>query len=136
MLGGVILPVGYPTDWTPRGDAEGLARAYAEADAAERVALVARGDGMPATWNGTAFDVDYFFNLVTLLMYALLMYRSLHPGYGALRPGRGRLIAVPSNFGTVGLVYALASLVPWAVFAVLVARRLPRLAAAARLSLV
>ena len=31
-------------------------------------------------------------------------------------------MAVPSNFGTVGLVFALASLVPWAVFAVLVAK--------------
>jgi hypothetical protein len=41
------------------------------------------------------------------------------------------LMAVPSNFGTVGLLFALASLVPWAVFALLVARRLFGLAAAA-----
>ena len=40
-------------------------------------------------------------------------------------------MAVPSNFGTVGLVFALASLIPWAVFAVLVARRLLNLAAEA-----
>ena len=38
------------------------------------------------------------------------------------------LMVVPSNFGTVGLVFALASLLPWSVFAVLVWRRLLRLA--------
>lgn len=47
-----------------------LARAYGEAEATERVALVATGDGMLATWMGTAFDIYYFFNLVTLLILA------------------------------------------------------------------
>ena len=37
-----------------------LAHAYAEADAATRIALLATGDGMLATWAGTAFDVYYF----------------------------------------------------------------------------
>ena len=40
------------------------------------MALVATGDGMLATWMGTAFDIYYFFNLVTLLVFAVLMYRS------------------------------------------------------------
>jgi len=40
-------------------------------------------------------------------------------------------MAVQSNFGTVGLIFALASLLPWAVFAVFVARGLFALAAAA-----
>ncbi|WP_447925883.1 hypothetical protein [Georgenia muralis] len=40
-----------------------LARAYGEAGPAEQVALVATGDGMLATWMGTAFDIYYFFNL-------------------------------------------------------------------------
>lgn len=53
-----------------------LAQAYADADAATRVALLATGDGMTATWAGTAFDVYYFFNLVTLLVFAILMLRS------------------------------------------------------------
>jgi Flp pilus assembly protein TadB len=34
------------------------------------------------------------------------------------------LMAVPSNVGAVGLAFALASLLPWSVFAVLTARRL------------
>jgi hypothetical protein len=38
------------------------------------------------------------------------------------------LMAVPSNLGPVGMVFALASLLPWAIFAVLVAHRLFALA--------
>jgi len=36
----------------------------------------------------------------------------------------GVLMIVPSTAGTLGLIFSLASLVPWAMFAVLVARRL------------
>lgn len=111
-----------------------LARAYGEADAVERVALVATGDGMLATWMGTAFDVYYFFNLATLLILALLMYRSTVFTRATALWGlvAAVLMAVPSNFGTVGLVFAMASLLPWAVFAVLVARRLRHMAAESR----
>jgi hypothetical protein len=87
---------------------------------------------MLATWTGTAFEVYYIFNLVTLLVMAVLMYRSQVFGRPTAVWGlvAAALTAVPSNFGAVGLVFALASLVPWAVFALLVARRLFTLAAA------
>ncbi|WP_123915229.1 hypothetical protein [Georgenia muralis] len=60
----------------------------------------------------------------------MLMYRSSVFGRPTAVWGlvAASLMAVPSNFGTVGLVFAMASLVPWAVFAVLVARRLLELA--------
>lgn len=108
-----------------------LARAHSQSDAIEQVALVAAGDGMLATWMGTAFDIYYFFNLATLLILAVLMYRTTVFTRATAVWGlvAAALMAVPSNFGTVGLVFAMASLIPWAVFAVLVARRLLRLAA-------
>jgi hypothetical protein len=111
-----------------------LAHDYAEAGQAERAALLAVGDGMLATWTGTAFDIYYFFNLVTLLVLAVLMYRSsvftrTTAVWGLVA---AVLMAVPSNFGTVGLVFALASLLPWAVFAVLAGTRMLRIAAAAQ----
>jgi hypothetical protein len=107
-----------------------LARAYAEADAAGQLALLATGEGMRATWMGTAFDIYYLFNLVTLLVLAVLMYRSevFTKATAVWGLVAATLMAVPSNFGTVGVVFAMASLVPWAVFAVLVARRLFALA--------
>ena len=98
------------------------------------MALLATGEGMLATWTGTAFDVYYIFNLVTLLVMAVLMYRSQVFSRPTAVWGlvAAALMAVPSNFGTVGLVFALASLVPWALFALLVAHRLFGLAAAPR----
>jgi Domain of unknown function (DUF4386) len=109
-----------------------LARSYAKADATEPVALLSTGEGLLATWTGRAFEVYYIFNLVTLLVMAVLMYRSQVFGRPTAVWGlvAAALMAVPSNFGAVGLVFALASLVPWAVFALLVARRLFTLAAA------
>ena len=108
-----------------------LAHAYFDAGPVEQVALIATGDGMLATWMGTAFDIYYFFNLVTLLVFAVLMYRSAVFTRATAVWGlvAAVFMAVPSNFGTVGLVFALASLFPWAVFAVLVARRLLSLTA-------
>lgn len=113
-----------------------LAWAYGEAGDVERVALVAVGDGMLATWMGTAFDIYYFFNLVTLLILAILMLRSTAFTRATAIWGltAAALMAVPSNFGAIGVVFALGSLVPWAVFAVLVARDLLHLAAESRSS--
>ncbi|MBL0888351.1 DUF4386 family protein [Myceligenerans indicum] len=110
-----------------------LARAYQDAGADERVALLATGDGMVATWIGTAFDVYYLFNLVALLVLAVLMYRSAVFGRATAWWGltAALLMAVPSSFGTLGLVFALVSLAPWSVFAVLVGRRMLGLLATA-----
>jgi hypothetical protein len=107
-----------------------LANLYGQADAVRQAALLATGDGMLATWMGTAFDVYYFFNLVTLLIFAVLMLRSavFTRATAVIGLVAALLMAVPSNFGTVGLAFALASLVPWSIFAVLVALRLFRLA--------
>jgi hypothetical protein len=107
-----------------------LAQAHSQADPIQQVALVAAGDGMLATWTGTAFDVYYVFNFVTLLILAVLVSRS--PVFTRATAVWGLtaavLMAVPSNLGTIGLGFALASLLPWSVFAVLAGTRLLRLA--------
>ena len=107
-----------------------LAQAYTDADPAERAALVATGDGMLATWAGTAYDVYYVFNCVTLVLFSVMLLRSRvfsrATAWWALVAAV--LMAVPSNVGVVGMVFAMASLVPWSVFAVLVWRRLLLLA--------
>ncbi|MEB8324530.1 hypothetical protein NGF75_00825 [Dietzia kunjamensis] len=103
-----------------------LARAYAEAGAADGAALLATGEGMLATWTGTAFDVYYVLNFAALTIFGILIYRS--PVFSRATAVWGLaaavLMAVPSNAGTVGLAFALASLLPWSVFAVLSSRRL------------
>lgn len=103
-----------------------LAHLYQGAGPVEQTAVVAVGDGMRATWMGTAFDIYYYFNRVALLLFAAVMLRSevftrTTAVWGLVA---ATLMAVPTNFGTVGLYVALASLFPWSVFAILVARRL------------
>jgi len=107
-----------------------LAHSYSAADAATRTALLAAGDGMIATWTGTAFDVYYFFTFVTLLVLAILMLRSsiFSRATAVWGLAGAALMVVPSNFGPVGLAFAIASLAPWGVFAALVGRRLLQLA--------
>ena len=107
-----------------------LAHTYAHADAATRAALLATGDGMLATWAGTAFDVYYFFNLVTLLILAILMLRSSIFGRATAVWGLvgAAFMIVPTNFGPVGLAFGIASLLPWGVFAALVGWRMLKLA--------
>ena len=112
-----------------------LARSHAKADAAEPVALLATGEGILATWTGTAFDVYYMFNLVTLLVIAVLMYRSQVFSRPTAGVGIGGCSAHGRPIKTSGQSASSsrwASLVPWAVFALLVARRLLALVAAAR----
>ncbi|MEV8222790.1 hypothetical protein AB0P16_10035 [Dietzia maris] len=103
-----------------------LARAYAEAGPAGEAALLATGEGMLATWTGTAFDVYYVLNFAALLIFGILIYRSTVFSRATAVWGLAAavLMAVPSNVGAVGLAFALASLLPWSVFAVLTARRL------------
>lgn len=107
-----------------------LAHRYAEADAATRTALVAVGDGLRATVEGTAYDVYYFLGFASLLILVVLMMRSSIFTRGTALWGLASaiLMAVPANFGTVGLLFALASLAPWSVFAILVWLRLLHLA--------
>ena len=96
----------------------------------QTAALLAAGEGMLATYVGTAFDVYYVLNGIALVMIAVVMLRSSVFSRATARVGlaAGVLMLIPSTAGAVGLAFALVSLVPWAVFAVLVARRLLRLA--------
>jgi hypothetical protein len=104
-----------------------LSNQYAAAATdAQRDAFLAAGQAMLAIYKRTAFDVYYVLNAVVLFMIAPVMLRSgvfsKATAYAGL--AAGVLMIVPSTAGTLGLIFSLASLVPWAMFAVLVARSL------------
>ena len=103
-----------------------LAHAYADADADARTALLAAGDGMLATWRGTGYDIYYYFTFAALAILAVLMLRSSIFSRATAVWGlvSAALMTVPTNFGPVGMVLAVASLAPFSVFAVLVGKRL------------
>ena len=104
-----------------------LSRQYtAVVDDLQKAALIGAGQGMLAIYKGTAFMVYYVLNAVCLLIMAVVMLRSrvFSRATGRLALVSAVLMSVPSTAGAIGMVFALASLVPWGIFLVLVARRL------------
>ena len=103
-----------------------LSSQYGAAAGADRSVLLAAGQGLLATYKGTAFDVYYVLSAIALLIFAVVMLRSRTFGRSAAYAGlaAGVLMVIPSTAGAPGMIFALASLVPWVVFCVLVALRL------------
>jgi len=91
--------------------------------------MLAVGHGLMARYKGTAFDVYYVFNAITLLMISLTMFKAKHFKKSCAIWGlaAGILMLIPSTAGTIGLIFSLASLVPWVVFSILIGRRLLQL---------
>lgn len=109
-----------------------LAGSHATADAEGRASILAAAEALVAGYTGTAFLAYYVLSAIALLLFAVAILRTRHfsaaTGWWGL--AAGVLMVVPSPFGVVGMVFALASLVPWTVFVVLLALRFRRLAAA------
>lgn len=103
-----------------------LSRQFASAASeSQRTALMGAGLASLAVYKGTAFDVYYVLNAVALLVMAWVMLRSQVFSKTTAWIGltAGILMIIPSTAGTIGLVFSLLSLVPWAVFLALVVRR-------------
>ena len=96
---------------------------------AQRAMFLGAGQVMLEIYKGTAFDVYYVLSAVALLIISAVMLRSnifskVTAYVGILM---GVLMLVPSTAGTIGLYLALISLVPTAIWLILIARRLFRL---------
>lgn len=89
----------------------------------ERVMFLSSGQSMLAQWRGTAFDIYYILNGITLLIIAGVMFKSsIYSRFTAvIGLIAGILMVIPSTAGSIGLIFSLASLVPWVIFATLVA---------------
>jgi hypothetical protein len=135
---GVVLAVGLGTlqmaayfASNPALDLYFLAHAHAGAAPDARGRLEAAGEALLAGWKGTAFVTYYLLGAVVLLILVWLLRRSAafprSTPWWAL--AAGLLMLVPSPFGQPGMVFALASLVPWTVLCILAGRRLLRLGA-------
>ena len=92
---------------------------------AQRTALVGAGQALLAIYRGTAFDTYYVLNAAALLIFAVVILRSevFSKATGWVGLTAGVLMTIPSTAGTLGLIFSLASLVPWAIFSVMIARR-------------
>ncbi|MBI2847813.1 MAG: DUF4386 family protein [Chloroflexi bacterium] len=98
----------------------------AAATEAQRVLFLTAGQAMLETYTGTAFDIYYVLNTIVLFIFSAIMLRSrlFSKASAYLGIAAGVLMMVPSSAGTLGLYFSLASLVPWAIWLVLVGRRL------------
>lgn len=103
-----------------------LSHQYAEAAGEpQRAALLGAGEAMLAIYQGTANGVTYVLFGVANVISAWVMLKS-HV-FGKLTAGvylfGSLLMVVPPAVGTVGVALAMASLLPFAVWLLLVARR-------------
>jgi hypothetical protein len=96
---------------------------YKSASAADRNMYMAAGQMMISSWRGTAFNIYYVLNGITLLVISCIMYKSntysnLTASIGLVS---GILMLIPSTAGTIGLIFSLLSLIPWIIFTIMVA---------------
>ncbi len=108
-----------------------LSSQYAAASTgAQRAMLLAAGQAMLVTWQGTAFNVSYILSAAALLIVSAVMLRSYLFSKFTAYVGMvgGVLMLVPPTAGSIGLVLSLLSLIPTALWLILIARRLLQLA--------
>jgi len=103
-----------------------LSGSYAAATSeAQRTTVEAAGRVMLSTWQGTAFDLGYLLEGLSLLIIAMVMMRS--PLFGRTTASIGILLGilslVPPTVPTVGLYFAFGSLLPLEAWNILIARR-------------
>jgi hypothetical protein len=105
-----------------------LSTQYAVADEAGRAALLASGQTLLTLYNGGTFGLSYLLGAASTLMFSFAMLRTLLFGRAAAVVGlvTGVTMLVPPNTGAVGLVVAMLSLIPTAVWLVLLARGMLR----------
>jgi len=105
-----------------------LSRTYMEVDIAEKTSLIIAAQALLMHWHGTTFVVYYFLNAAILLIYGRYMLKS--SSYRKVTAwvclASGILMCVPSNFGIIGLVFSLLSLLPWIVFTMILGFRFIR----------
>ena len=103
-----------------------LSTQYASATSeAQKFILLGAGQALLAIYSGTAFDVYYIFNALTLIIISAVMLKNkifskLTAYLGLIS---GFLMLIPSTAGMIGIIFSFLSLIPWAIFSVLIARR-------------
>ncbi len=81
--------------------------------------------GLLLAWKGTAFDIYYILNGITLFLISSAMLKKSHLFKSSIAIVgfiSAFLMIIPSNFGAVGMVFSLLSLIPWYLFTIMIAR--------------
>jgi hypothetical protein len=136
MIGTVMALVGITIYFTvnPAPSMIVLSGHYASATAgAERAGYVYAGQGVLTSFQGAAFLVHYVLMGIAGIIVSAVMLQSHMFSKATAIAGllQGILMLIPSTFGTIGMLFALSSLIPFSVWFLLIARRLMTMARAA-----
>lgn len=101
-------------------------------DPAEQAALIASGQTALTLYNGGTFAISYLLGAAAVLLFSWPMWRHRIYGRAVGLVGiiTGLTMLVPANFGALGMVMAMLSLIPTVIWLVLLARALARTARA------
>lgn len=107
-----------------------LSKQFAMAGTTElKLQCLTSGQTMLVTYKGTAFDVYYVLNAITLIIISRVMFQDKTFSKSTAIWGliSGILMLIPTTAGTIGLTFGIASLIPWIIFSILIAKRLFKL---------
>lgn len=86
--------------------------------------LLSSAKNMILEWKGTAYVIYYILNCIALYLISISMLNSSI--YSKLIAIVGLISAffmmIPANFGYIGIIFSLVSLIPWYIFCVLLAK--------------
>lgn len=96
----------------------------------DAASVVTAAQAVLATFEGTAFIVHYLVMGIAGILVSAAMLRGavFSRATGIAGVAQGAMMLVPVTFGTIGLIFAVGSLVPFIIWFILVARRLGRMA--------
>jgi hypothetical protein len=96
----------------------------AAATPAEAAALLASGQMLLTSYNGGTFALSYLFGAASTLIFSATLYRRriFGPAVGIVGIITGVTMLVPANVGMIGLTLSLLSLIPTAVWLILIVR--------------
>lgn len=103
-----------------------LSREYMIAsDEVTKTVLMASAKNMLLEWKGTAYVTYYFLGDITLFLISLAMFKSdVYTRSTAIWALISAIfMTIPANFGIIGLIFSLLSLIPWYIFCVLLVKR-------------
>ncbi|MHB9054762.1 MAG: hypothetical protein ACYC2P_01235 [Paludibacteraceae bacterium] len=107
-----------------------LSKPYGIAETPElKLQCLTSGQIMLVTYKEKAFDVYYVLNAINLLIISKVMFQDDTFSKSTAVWGliSGILMLIPTTAVTIGLTFGIASLIPWTVFSILIAKRLFRL---------
>lgn len=124
VFGLIAIACYYPSN--PTFEMLSLSVKYFQAPLVDQALFIAAGEALMAGYTGTSFDVYYVFSALALILfnYALLKSPNHKKSLGGWGMTSAIFMVVPSSAGLIGMVFALLSLIPWAVFVVLFMMRL------------